>query len=304
MQVATAVFRMNCYIGTAFLVILCTAFPSFPLASSAANAGSHPAVISMAVERQLLPEEKPYQLLPTVNDDATLSPDKPVYDPWTVDERRNEGWPTALPPLTPYYRAKTVYLTFDDGPDPENTPRILAILAEHHIHATFFLVGTQAQTNPDLVRRLFDSGQAIGNHSYNHRYRQLYQSADTYVAQLKRTDTIIKDIIGMRPRITRAPGGTVGSFNAQYWRKLRRDGYVDISWNISSGDAAGLNAIQMVASVEHQLQNQALGDHAIILMHDGTGHSETVRALPEIITYLQHQGFTFQVVTPLTPPAW
>lgn len=304
MRVVTVVFRLYCSIGTAFLVILCAGLPWLPFDSGVVAAGSDSDNTGTVATKTPPPEEQPYQLMSVTNDGTAISPDKPVYDPWTVAERRNQGWPTALPPLTPFYHEKTVYLTFDDGPDPENTPRILAILAEHHIHATFFLIGTQAQAYPELVRCLYDSGQAIGNHSYNHRYRELYQSADTYLTQLKRTDDIIKGIIGVRPRISRAPGGTVGSFTPLYWQKLRHDGYVDVGWNISSGDAAGLNATQMVASIQHQLQNRALWDHAIILMHDGCGHDETVRALPPIIEYLKSEGFTFQVVTPLTPPAW
>lgn len=303
MRIYAAVFYACCSIGSAFLAAMCSPLPApVPAISSAVATSSDVTVLGETMQP---PEvDKPYQLLPAENVEMPITPDKPLYDPWLVDERKEQGWPVAMSSLAPYYQSKTVYLTFDDGPDPENTPRVLSILETYHVKATFFLIGTQAQTYPALVQRLFTAGHAIGNHSYNHRYQELYQSVDTYIAQLEQTDAVLKNILGVRPRISRAPGGTTGSFTAAYWQALRQNGYVDVGWNISAGDAAGLNAPQIVASVKQQCQNKALWNHAIILMHDGPGHDETIKALPEIIEYLQNQGFSFRVITPLTPPAW
>lgn len=230
--------------------------------------------------------------------------DKPIYDSFSISERRENHLPTVLPNYKPYYGTKTVYLTFDDGPDPDNTPIVLDLLRTNNVKATFFVTGAQAEKYPELLKQIFADGHAIGNHSYNHIYSELYRSPESYVAQLEKTDDIIKKITGVRPYITRAPGGTVGSFDKNYWRLLKAGGYIEVGWNISSGDASAARANQIFQNIVHQLDNSVLWSHAIILMHDGTGHNETVKALPDIIHYLKKQGFEFRVVNIYTPPPW
>jgi hypothetical protein len=152
----------------------------------------------------------------------------PVYDSVTLSERQQAGLPTELPAIKPYYAEKTVYLTFDDGPDPDNTPAILRILHDNGVKATFFVIGNEVEKYPKILKQVFREGHAIGNHSYNHVYRDLYRSANAYTKQLNRTDEIIKRAVGVRPRISRAPGGTAGSFTKEYWDALKKQGYVDV----------------------------------------------------------------------------
>lgn len=236
---------------------------------------------------------------------ADLPPnDKIVYDVFTVSERKSRNLPTALLDREPYYGDKVVYLTFDDGPDPDNTPKVLKILRENNIKATFFVVGTQIEKHPEILKHIYTEGHAIGNHTYNHIYRELYKSVDTYFGQLHHNDDIIKNLLGARPRISRAPGGSSGSFTKAYWETLRSEGYVEIGWNVSSGDASSANAKQIVNNISYQMQNKFLWSHAIVLLHDGKGHSETVKALPAIIKFFKDSGFEFRAVNLHTPPAW
>jgi len=236
---------------------------------------------------------------------ASLPHGLPVYDADTFSEREKAGLPTALPAVKPYYGEKTVYLTFDDGPDPDNTPVILNILRQYGVKATFFVIGSEVEKQPAIVRQIFREGHAIGNHTYTHVYRDLYRSAAAYTAQLNRTDEAIKKVIGVRPCISRAPGGTTGSFTPEYWQALHREGYVEIGWNIIAGDASRSKADQLVANVVRQIKsNPYLWDHAIVLLHDGRGHAETVKALPDIIRFFKERGFEFRVVNLETPPAW
>lgn len=233
------------------------------------------------------------------------SPDGPLYDTLTVDRRRAENLPTALPPAFPYYGERTVYLTFDDGPDPEVTPAILRVLRQAGVPATFFVVGLQAEKSPAILRQIHRDGHAIGNHSYNHSYRELYRSPAAYTTQLRRTDDILVKHLGFRPRISRAPGGSAGSFTAGYWSALAAEGYSEVGWNVNSGDASRAKAAQIAAAVAQQMDTRKfLWSHAIVLMHDGRGHEETVRALPAIIKYFKDRGFEFRVVNLETPPAW
>jgi peptidoglycan/xylan/chitin deacetylase (PgdA/CDA1 family) len=245
----------------------------------------------------------PYSILDDSN--AVIQPGNiPLYDKFTVEERRANKLNLRLPPITPYYAEKVVYLTFDDGPDPVNTPSVLAILRDNQVKGTFFVVGTQIEKHPEILQRIYQEGHAIGNHSYNHIYRDLYRSVDSYTKQLHRTDNLIKNILGCRPRISRAPGGSSGSFTKAYWDKLEEEGYVEVGWNISSGDASASKASQIIANVTAQLNQPFLWNHAIILMHDGAGHQETVKALPHLIKLLKERGFEFRVINAETPPAW
>lgn len=229
---------------------------------------------------------------------------KPVYDVFTIEERQSKGLTLEIPQVNPYYGSKVVYLTFDDGPDPENTPEILNILKQHNIKATFFVVGNLVEKYPDILRQIYQAEHAIGNHSYNHVYRELYQSTNSFVSQLRHTDEIIKKVIGVRPRISRAPGGSAGSFTKEYWEALNRLGYVEIGWNICSGDASRAKSSQIIKNILAQMENQYLWSHAIVLMHDGRGHTETVKALPDIIKYFQEREFEFRVINFETPSPW
>ena len=175
--------------------------------------------------------------------------DKPEFDMFTFEERMERGLPTKIPEITPYFNTKVVYLTFDDGPDPENTPKILDILKENKIKGTFFVIGSEVEKHPEILQRIFQEGHAIGNHTYNHVYKDLYHSPSAYTQQLHRTDRIIKSFIGVRPRISRAPGGSSGSFNKNYWDKLKTEGYIEVGWNVSSGDASRAKAEQITHNI-------------------------------------------------------
>lgn len=253
------------------------------------------------------------QIGPVIVDDNMSNlqldqPDRPVYDSYLRQERHDKGLAMAMPDLTPYKPEgeKIAYLTFDDGPDDVNTPAILAILKENGVKATFYLLGKSAKAYPDVVRQIYESGCAIGNHSYDHNYGRLYQNPAAYLKEMDETDAILKSIIGVRPLITRAPGGVVGHFNKHYWDALKKHGYVEHDWNISSADAAPNHPVakDFIDNIQSQVDSAKAPSSAIILMHSSSGHEETVKALPEIIRILREHGYTFGVITPMTPQPW
>ncbi len=297
-------------VGACLLLVLGT-----PLASLAFHYPFHPSpappAAPPAAEPPAGPEAKP-EARPAPQPPAAslengleITAAGPVYDTLTVEQRREENLPVVLPAALPRYGDRVVYLTFDDGPDPANTPAILRILGQADVRATFFVVGTQAEKQPEILRQIYNAGHAIGNHSYNHVYRDLYRSPAAYTAQLRQTDDLLLKTLGVRPRISRAPGGTAGSFTAEYWAALAAQGYREVGWNVSAGDDSRATAAQIAAGVAEQLEaRKYLWSHAIVLMHDGRGHAETVRALPDIIRYFKDRGFEFRVVNLETPPAW
>lgn len=232
----------------------------------------------------------------------TEDPGIPVYDAYTLEERRGKGMATALPAVPPYREKKVAYLTFDDGPDEVNTPAILDILREEKVRGTFYVLGRNVLAYPEVTKRIFAEHHAIGNHSYDHDYDTLYASPEGYLEEMEKADGAIYSVIGMRPLITRAPGGRMGHFTEEYSAAMEANGYVEHDWNVSSADTAPNHPVAQ--DFIDNIEAQAVMDSAIILMHCSAGHEETVKALPRIIQLLKERGYSFGVVTPMTPQPW
>ncbi|WNQ12144.1 polysaccharide deacetylase family protein [Paenibacillus aurantius] len=194
---------------------------------------------------------------------------------------------------------RTVYLTFDDGPS-RLTPQVLDILKEQGVQATFFQLGQSAQAYPQYVRRVLAEGHAIGNHSYDHVYNKLYSDFASFWGQIRRTEDALYDIAGIRPRLVRAPGGTATNFDAFYYYYLDQAGYRVTDWNTDSQDAsrAGVPADEIIRAVK----NTPLKQEMNVLMHDGTGHEQTVKALPAIIAYFKEHGYRFAALSQEVKP--
>lgn len=193
----------------------------------------------------------------------------------------------------------TVYLTFDDGPS-KNTPKVLDILQKYHIHATFFEIGEVAKAYPDIVRRVVKEGHTLGNHSYNHVYDQLYSNFDGFWNQIAQTENVFDKIAGVQPRWIRAPGGTFENFGAFYYYYMTKAGYHIEDWNVEAGDAKrrGVPAAEMIENVK----KSPLYHDVILLMHDGSGHAQTVKALPAIIAYYKKKGYAFAPLSESSDP--
>lgn len=118
---------------------------------------------------------------------------------------------------------KTVYLTFDDGPS-DLTGQVLDILKKNKIGATFFVLGEQVKKYPQLISRIYEEGHAIGNHTYDHNYTELYQSFPAFWDQIKETEEEIHLITGERPQLVRAPGGRPGILTTRILNCCSRQG--------------------------------------------------------------------------------
>lgn len=184
----------------------------------------------------------------------------------------------------------TVYLTFDDGPS-KYTEQVLDILKQEEIKATFFVVGQLVPDRKEVVARIAREGHAVGNHTYNHVYSELYGSFKGFWSQAVKTDGVLEEILGEKPFLLRAPGGTATNFDAFYFYYLEQAGYTIVDWNVDSRDAIrqGVPAEEIIATVK----KSPLKHQLTVLMHDGAGHGETVKALPEIIAYYKEQGYAF-----------
>lgn len=189
---------------------------------------------------------------------------------------------------------KQIALTFDDVPDPRFTPQVLRILAQNHVKATFFVVGSRAKKHPDLVARIVREGHVIGNHSYNHpQFHKLTMSE--YIDQIVRTENILYGLTGYKPKLIRPPYGDITE-NQLRWAK--REGYKIVNWNVDSLDWKGIGKEKVKKNIM-----ASAGQGSIILQHAGGGSTSdltgTIEALPEVIRELKKKGYSFVTVPKL-----
>jgi peptidoglycan-N-acetylglucosamine deacetylase len=187
--------------------------------------------------------------------------------------------------------AKTVALTFDDGPWPGSTKAILKILKKYGVKATFFEIGQQARKMPSLSRAVGDAGMEMGNHSETHP-NLARLSASAVSNEITRAQNDITKASGKAPKFFRPPGGNTTSKMYPVLSKLHL-GWVQ--WDVDTDDWKKPSASKIVSRV---LKNVRPG--SVVLMHDGGGdRSHTVEALPKIIEKLQAEGYVFVTVDQL-----
>lgn len=185
-----------------------------------------------------------------------------------------------------------VYLTFDDGPS-SNTDKILDILDDYGVKATFFVVGHTDDESKALYKRIVDEGHTIGMHSYSHNYSELYSSLDSFAGDLDRIQNLIYDVTGVDSLYYRFPGGSsnlVSNTNMSVFiRYLNEQNIVYYDWNVSSGDATS-QAYSADELVENVMSDVVKYKTSVVLMHDADTKDNTVLALPAMIEALQAQG--------------
>jgi peptidoglycan-N-acetylglucosamine deacetylase len=176
-----------------------------------------------------------------------------------------------------------VSLTFDDGPDSSVTPRILDILKSNNIKANFFFVGTQISYFPSIVKRAYDEGHLILNHSWNHPYFTKI-NIKRIKEEILLTENKIKDIIGKRPALVRPP---YGATDEKVLTAISETNNKVVIWSIDSMDWVQNVGNQTI--IKNILNNARPGD--IILMHSSMRHNIDVEVLPEIINGLRRKDY-------------
>lgn len=183
---------------------------------------------------------------------------------------------------------KQIALTFDDVPDPRFTSKVLDILREQGVKATFFAVGNRVQKHPALLQRIYREGHLIGNHSYTHpqfKNRSVKQFEDEIV----RTERVIQKTIGYRPQLIRPPYGEI---NEEQVKWAKKNEYTIVNWNVDSQDWKGLDKEKVMSNILDYV-----GPGSIVLQHAGGGVGSdlngTIEALPDIIKSLRLQGYHF-----------
>jgi peptidoglycan/xylan/chitin deacetylase (PgdA/CDA1 family) len=180
-----------------------------------------------------------------------------------------------------------VALTFDDGPDPRCTPRILEILAQFRARATFFVIGRKAERYPSIVRAIVQAGHEVGSHTYGHRPLWLLSPAQTR-EEIERGAQALTTLLGERPRYFRPPWGRL---NLAAIRHSRRLGQCQVLWSLrAEGWLPLASPARIVDTVARRLH-----PGAIIGLHDGGGlwgaPARTEAALPGVLALLQARGY-------------
>ncbi|MFF5139637.1 polysaccharide deacetylase family protein [Streptomyces sp. NPDC013157] len=189
-------------------------------------------------------------------------------------------------------KAKCVALSFDGGPSP-TTPKLLDILKQRHLHATFFVQGRgHISKYPDILRRIAQEGDEIGNHTWTHPRLTDLDEADAR-AELTRTQDAIEKITGTRPVLMRPPEGRTNRKVAKICREL---GLAQVLWSVTAKDYETTDSALITQRVLDQTHRDG-----IILLHDL--HKGTVPAVPGILNALKERGYTVVTVSQLLAPA-
>jgi len=193
---------------------------------------------------------------------------------------------------------KLVALTFDDGPSPVWTTKILDELKKAHIKATFFMLGEHVAKYPDIARRVVAEGHEVGNHTYDHHIL-LYHTLDNLLKEINETQKVIKDKTGVKTKYFRPPKAWL---TAEEKKEIEGMGYKIILWSLNSKDWVTFDDKYIVKYI---LKNVRPGD--IILFHDSGGvftaeggnREETVKTIPSLVEKLREKGFKFVTITEL-----
>lgn len=187
------------------------------------------------------------------------------------------------------------YLTFDDGPST-NTKKILDILAEYDVKATFFMIGSEIrEENRAIIERIVEEGHAIGLHSNVHDFCKLYSGVEVCVQDFETQHKLLKEVYGIDTQIFRFPGGSACSYmNGQrqsYIQAMREKGFIGFDWHVSGEDSYGSPTVW---SIQKNIFDNINGyESPIILLHDINTADATVDALPGILEKLKKDGYLF-----------
>jgi len=171
-----------------------------------------------------------------------------------------------------------VSITFDDGPHPEFTPKVLELLREYNVKASFFCIGENIEKHPELFQRIINEGHTIGNHTYSHSNGIGFMKTSNLILEMQQTNALIKKISGLEAKLFRPPFGVT---NPRIKRAVRTVGLQSIAWSIRSLDTTSKSKESILNSISKRLTK---GD--VVLLHDTSDKS--VEILEQLLLFLKH----------------
>lgn len=201
-------------------------------------------------------------------------------------------------------KTKRVYLTFDDGPSGE-TEKILDVLKEKNVKATFFVIGREDEFTKKMYRRIVSEGHTIGMHSYSHIYTQIYGDIKDFKKDFTKLSDLIFDVTGVRSTYYRFPGGSSNTINQipieEYKAFFTEQGVTYIDWNIiaANGTTDNVSRKEMIQSVMDAVPQY---DTSIVLLYDSADKRMTAKSLGGMIDRLQEAGYEILPIDASTTP--
>jgi len=194
---------------------------------------------------------------------------------------------------------RNVFLTFDDGPTSNITPQILEILDRYEVKATFFILGKQAEANPEILKMIVEKGHAIGLHSYYHDYN-MYKSIDLFNTDLDLCIRSLKNILGQdfSTRIYRFPGGS-GGRKQIFKDRIKEVNLHNVDWTALTGDSESgekKTTEELLDRLKESIVINGNPEDVVVLMHDSATKQITVDALPAVIEYFKSENFHFKAI--------
>lgn len=247
--------------------------------------------ISKSIDEEIIKNEVDVQT--TINEEVIVSEEV------VTNETEKEEFVDNIKNIYNGTEGKRVFLTFDDGPSAEITPKILDILAEHNIKATFFVLGNRVEIYPEIVKRAYDEGHYIANHGYTHKYKNIYKDASSVLKEYNKTENAIREALGnlsYSSNLFRFPGGSKGGpyedIKAEARNELNENGIAYLDWNALTYDADGAKTKkEIMSNLEETLNGW---DNVVLLMHDSADKELTYETLEDVITYLKEEGYSFK----------
>lgn len=243
-------------------------------------------------ELRLKSEQKQTMAQANINTDILTNNDLEKQTTTTVEQTVK---------VQPKGEQKTLFLTFDDGPSVENTPKVIDILKRYNVKATFFVVGKYAKDHPEMVRQLIDNGFQVENHTYTHDYNYEYSSPKNLVNDFKQNEQLLKSIIpGYSSKIVRFPAGS-RQRDQSYKDAVRKAGFEFVDWNCLSNDS--MNESYTPEDLLNNIKETEKGKKfLVVLNHDSAQRQNTVQALPAMIEHFQSENYVFKTLD--EDPVW
>lgn len=182
----------------------------------------------------------------------------------------------------PHIKTNSIAITFDDGPHPEITPKILTLLKKHQAKATFFCIGKHIAQHPEIAKQIDNDGHLIGNHSYHHNTNFGFLNHQQVIEEITQTDTHIYNAINKKPLLFRPPFGVT---NPSIAKAIKATKHNVIGWNVRSLDTAIKNEDKILNRITKNLQK---GD--VILLHDTSYKS--LKVLEQLLLFMKEKNYT------------
>ena len=191
-------------------------------------------------------------------------------------------------------KEKVAYLTFDDGPS-NLTPQVLDLLDQYNAKETFFVVQKNNEEYEKYLSEIVERGHTLALHSYSHDYNQIYASKDAFLEDYEKVYDWVVEKTGYIPSLFRFPGGSTNGSSYVFHEiteEMERRGFMYFDWNVSSGDGSSLTTTENI--IDNICNNIGHVPNPVVLMHDGSGRSATLAALPTVLKNLSDAGYEFR----------